>query len=133
MDRVAIIGYSGHAFVVLNVCKTIGLSVQFYCTPSEVTHSNPYQLAFLGDQESDLFDWNEVDQFVLGIGDNAVRCKLAEQILNAGKEILTVIHPSAIINDFAHIGKGSFLSSNSVVNTIATVGQNCIINTGAII
>lgn len=133
MDKVAIIGYSGHAFVVLDACEKIGVSVQFYCTPSEVKHSNPYQLTFLGDEENEFFEWNRVDKFVLGIGDNSVRSRLAERILNAGKEIITIIHPSAVINDFAHIGMGSFLSSNCVVNTLATVGRNCIINTGAII
>lgn len=133
MDKIAIIGYSGHAFVVLDACKKMGISVQFYCDRSEVNHNNPYQLTFLGDESSESFDWSRVDKFVLGIGDNKIRRRAADRIVSAGKEILTVVHPTVVINDFVHIGKGSFLSSNCVVNTLATVGQNCIINTGAII
>ncbi|WP_293912750.1 MULTISPECIES: acetyltransferase [unclassified Sphingobacterium] len=133
MDSVAIIGYSGHAFVVLDACRKMGIPVHFYCDRSKIKHNNPYQLTFLGDESSESFDWNRIDKFVLGIGDNNIRRRVAERIIDAGKEVVTVIHPAAVINDFVHIGKGSFLSSNCVVNTLATVGQNCIINTGAII
>lgn len=133
MDRIAIIGYSGHAFVVLDACKKAGLPVHFYCDRSRIEHSNPYQLTFLGDEGSKVFDWDEVDKLVLGIGDNNIRRIVADRIMETGKEIVTVVHPTAVINDFAYIGKGSFLSSNCVVNTLATIGKNCIINTGAII
>ncbi|SUJ13195.1 Maltose O-acetyltransferase [Sphingobacterium spiritivorum] len=133
MYRVAIIGYSGHAFVVLDACKKMGIPVHFYCDRSKTKHNNPYQLTFLGDEGSESFDWNGVDKFVLGIGDNNIRRRVAERIIEAGKEVVTVIHPTAVINDFVRIGKGSFLSSNCVVNSLASVGQNCIINTGAII
>jgi len=133
MDKIAIIGYSGHAFVVLDACNKIGLPVHFYCDRSKVKHNNPFQLKFLGDESSENFNWNEIDKFVLGIGDNTIRRRVAERIIEAGKDIVTVVHPTAIINDFAHISMGSFLSSNCVVNTLATVGRNCIINKGAII
>lgn len=133
MDKIAIIGYSGHAFVVLDACKKLGIPVQFYCDRIKIEHNNPYQLIFLGDESSETFNWNGIDKFVLGIGDNAIRMRVADQIVRVGKDIVTVVHPTAVVNDFAHIGKGSFLSSNCVVNTLATVGRNCIINTGAII
>lgn len=133
MGRIAIVGYSGHAFVVLDACKKMGIPVQFYCDQFKVKHNNPYQLTFLGDESIETFDWNAVDKFVLGIGDNSIRRIVADRIEGAEKEIVTVVHPTAVINDFAHIGIGSFLSSNCVVNTLATVGRNCIINTGAII
>ncbi|WP_164126598.1 acetyltransferase [Sphingobacterium luzhongxinii] len=133
MDRIAIIGYSGHAFVVLDACKKMGMPVRFYCDRSKIEHNNPYQLTFLGDEGDESFDWGRVDKFVLGIGDNSLRRKVAARVRNAGKELITIIHPSAVVNDFARIGDGSFLSSNCVVNTLAFVGKNCIINTGAII
>lgn len=133
MDRIAIIGYSGHAFVVLDACKKMELPVLFYCDRSEVKHNNPYQLTFLGDESSESFNWKEIDKFVLGIGDNNIRRQVADRIVGAGKDIVTVVHPTAVINDFALIGQGSFLSSNCVVNPLAIVGRNCIINTGAII
>lgn len=133
MKRIAIIGYSGHAFVVLDACKKMGLQVDYYCEQKVVTHRNPYQLAYLGDESSAAFDWDKIDGFVLGIGENTIRSKVAALILKKGKKLIDVVHPTAVVNDFVTIGSGTFLASNTVINPLATIGQSCIINTGTIV
>lgn len=132
MKNIAIIGYSGHAFVVLDACKKKGVEVQYYCELTEISH-NPYQLTYYGDETSPDFDWQNLDAFVLGIGENKIRDKVANLILLQNKEILNVIHPTAVINDFVSLGKGNFIGSNVNINPLVNIGNNCILNTGSII
>lgn len=129
---IAIIGYSGHSFVVLDAAKQMNLDVQYYCERNQVSF-NPFEINYLGAEGSASFDWNAVDQFILGIGDNKIRQKLADLIVSKKKKILNIIHPSSIISNYANFGTGNFVAANVTVNALAKIADNCILNTGCII
>ncbi len=131
-NSIAIIGYSGHSFVVLDAAKQMNLEVKYYCERNQATF-NPLDINYLGDEGSDSFDWNSVDQFILGIGDNKIRQKVANLILSKKKILLNVVHPSSIISNFATFGAGNFIAANVTINVLAKIGNNCILNTGCII
>lgn len=82
---IAIIGYSGHSFVVLDAAKQMSLNVEYYCERNETTF-NPFDINYLGDEESESFNWDLVDEFVLGIGDSRIRQKVANLILSKKKD-----------------------------------------------
>jgi len=129
---VAIIGYSGHSFVVLDAAKQMGLDVKYYCERNQVS-CNPFGLHCLGDEGSASFDWDSTDEFILGIGNNKIRQKVAALIVSKKKSLLNVIHPSAIISKYATFGKGNFFAANVVVNALAKIADHCILNTGCIV
>lgn len=131
-NSIAIIGYSGHSFVVLDAAKEMGLNVEYYCERNQVSF-NPFEINYLEDEGSESFNWNAVDEFILGIGDNRIRQKVAGLILSNGKEILNVIHPSSIISNYANFGMGNFIAANVTVNALAQIANNCILNTGCIV
>ncbi len=129
---IAIIGYSGHSFVVLDAAKLMGLDVEYYCERNQVSF-NPFEINYLGDEGSVFFDWRSIDQFILGIGDNRIRQKVADLILSQKKTILNVIHPSSIISNYATFGTGNFIAASVTVNALAKIADNCILNTGCIV
>lgn len=131
-NSIAIIGYSGHSFVVLDAAKQIGLDVAYYCERNQVSF-NPFDINYLGDEGSESFNWNVADQFILGIGDNKIRQRVADLILSKKKKILNVVHPSTIISNYAIIGTGNFIAANVTVNALAKIADNCILNTGCIV
>ena len=131
-NSIAIIGYSGHSFVVLDAAKQMGLDMEYYCERNQVSF-NPFEINYLGDEGSESFNWNAVDEFILGIGDNRIRQKVADLILSKKKAILNVIHPSAIISNYATFGTGNFIAANVTVNALAKIADNCILNTGCIV
>lgn len=131
-NSIAIIGYSGHSFVVLDAAKQMGLDVKYYCERNQVSF-NPFEINYLGDEGSEFFNWNVVDEFILGIGDNRIRQKVAGLILSKKKTILNVIHPSSIISNYATFGMGNFIAANATVNALAKIADNCILNTGCIV
>jgi sugar O-acyltransferase (sialic acid O-acetyltransferase NeuD family) len=131
-NSIAIIGYSGHSFVVLDAAKVMGLNVEYYCERNQVSF-NPFEINYLGDEGSESFNWNAVDEFILGIGDNRIRQKVAGLILSKKKAILNVIHPSSIISNYANFGMGNFIAANVTVNALAQVANNCILNTSCVV
>lgn len=131
-NSIAILGYSGHSFVVLDAAKEMGLDVLYYCEKNQ-NFFNPFEINYLGDEGSEYFNWNAVDGFILGIGDNKIRQKVADLIVTKKKSLLNVIHPSAIISNYATFGTGNFFAANVVVNALAKIADHCILNTGCIV
>lgn len=131
-SSIAIIGYSGHAFVVLDAAREADINIEYYCEISE-TPFNPFHLKYLGNERNTDFDWDVIDSFFIGIGDNNIRKKIAEFIISRNKEILNIIHPTSVISRFANFGTGNFVAANVIINALAKVGNFCILNTGCIV
>lgn len=132
MDKIAIIGYSGHSYVVLDACLKNNLSVSFYSDLSE-KNNDPFDLEYIGDESNSDFNWDLADAYILGIGDNNIREVIASRIFNNGKQVLNIFHPNSIIANFVTVGGGSYIGPQAVVNAFANIGICCIINSGAIV
>jgi sugar O-acyltransferase (sialic acid O-acetyltransferase NeuD family) len=131
--KVILIGYSGHAYVVLETALENGLDITGY-SDKEESDFDPYNLMYLGfEKKDDFIGWQKEVSFVIGIGDNALRQNIAHLIEIKGKTVETIVHKTAHISKSAEIGKGSFVNKNVVVNALAVVGKNVILNTGCIV
>ncbi|MBE8722045.1 acetyltransferase [Sphingobacterium pedocola] len=131
-NRIVIIGYSGHALVVLDAAIAMGLEIHGYCEPTAVVF-NPHALKYFGNESDGAFSWNNDVDFILGIGDNATRYKSAQRINKHNGRVLNVIHPASNIGSSVKIGNGNFVNVNACVNAFATIGDYCILNTGCIV
>ena len=71
--------------------------------------------------------------FCISIGNphGKVRLQIANLLKNEGLSPLTLIHPSAIIDETVIIGEGSQIMAGSVIQARAKIGNYCIINTKA--
>jgi sugar O-acyltransferase (sialic acid O-acetyltransferase NeuD family) len=67
----------------------------------------------------------------LGIGNNAARVMTLEALLDLGRRIETIVHPSAIVGNTVQIGAGSFLAAGSIITADTAIGRGAIINTAA--
>jgi len=131
--KIVLIGYSGHGLVVAETAKDMHMNLCFYAEKQAVTQ-NPYLLDYIGFEGDDAFSsWGESYDFILGIGNNAIRKKVAELILSKNKELLNVINTSANISEYTTIGQGNFIAKNVVINILAKIGDYCILNTGCVI
>ncbi len=132
-DNIAIIGYSGHAYVVIDTIRRAGRKVSFYCDKTTV-RQNPFQLEYLGfEGDYNFSGWRKEIDFLLGVGDNAIRHKIGLTVLKHNKQLLTPIHPTAVISEKAEIGLGTFIAAQATVNALARVGRFVILNTGCIV
>lgn len=68
-----------------------------------------------------------------GTGDNAPRRRLWDLARSKGFELLSVVHPSAVVSASASLGQGVCICPGAVVGAGARLGDNVIVNTGAIV
>lgn len=133
MDKYVVIGYSGHSYVVLDAAQKLGMKVIGY-TEKGKSEKNPYQLNYLGFEQDDKFSaWDKEYEFLLGIGDNRIREKVSELVLNKKEHLKTIIHPSSSIATNVYLGDGAFIASGTNINACSEIGRSVIVNTGSII
>ena len=128
MNRLIIVGAGGHGKVIADCALKCGYTDISFADD----HTTGDMLGFpvVGTvQDIECLNDGKTD-FIIGIGNNTVRKRIAEMYR---VNWVSIVHPSAQIAVHVSIGKGTAVMANAVINTCATVGEHCIINTNAVI
>lgn len=128
-NKVIILGAGGHAKVIADIIQKSGDDLIGFLDDNmdlpETIMGYPYlgTITEAGKLKND-------HSFIIGIGNNQIRKKIAEQLhLNW----YTAIHPHASIAMETTIGEGTVVMANAVINASSVIGRHCIINTAAVI
>ena len=124
---VAIVGYSGHAYVIIDILLSSGRLVTAYCD-QEAKEFNPYHLDYLG-RESDVVNKLKKFDFFACVGHNGIREKIHTQLSKYLGNPINAIHPSAVISASVKIGDGVMIAANATLNPLVEIGQGVICNT----
>ncbi len=139
MTKVIGFGAGGHAKVVIEILRAMGGFdvVGLVDVNDRLRGTTVLGVPVLGGE--DLVPSLAVDGIrhaFIGVGGNSstLRRRLVfDRIEIQHLQLVTAIHPSAIISPSAVIGAGATIMAGAIVNAEATVGPNAIINTGAIV
>ena len=128
MNRLVIIGASGHGKVIADIAEKVGYTeIVFLDDNPDMIACGCYAVVG-GCDKVDLY--KEAD-FVVAIGNFAFRRKIQSDLREKGFRVVSLIHPAAIIASNVEIGVGSGVMAGAVINPYAKIGQGCIINTCA--
>ncbi len=123
MKRIAIYGASGHGKVVADIARLNGYD----------------EIIYIDDGENDYMTFEEfLEQdlqipIAFGVGVNHIRAKLYQKCIENQLDIVTLIHPKAVIADNVTVRVGTVVMAGAVINSDATIGKCCIINTSSVI
>lgn len=123
-----LLGYSGHGYVVAEAALLQSIYLMGYAEAEKLAQ-NPYDLDYLGDETQSSFNWKDCQSYILGVGSNTIRSKMAQRAKENGGQCLRVIHPSASLAEKVEIGEGTFIARNVAVNPLVLIGENGILNT----
>ena len=123
MKKIAIYGASGHGKVVAEIARLNGYSTIIYIDDGQ----NEF-ISFEYFLEQDLGI-----PIAFGIGDNKIRAKLYQKCKDNHLEIVTLVHPNAIVSSSIEVAEGTVIMARVVVNSDANIGKCCIINTSCVI
>ena len=126
MEKLLLVGAGGFGRVVLEHASAL------------------YDCAFLDDGDATIIDgvhvigktddmasfYPEYTLLLVTIGNNALRERLYKKAESIGFMFPSIIHPSAYISPYAHIGSGCVILNNVVVQNNAKCGDGCILNPG---
>jgi len=130
MNRLAILGASGHGKVVADAAECMGWrSIEFFddAWPAITTIGN---WMVLGGTLELLARVEEFDGVLVAIGNNDVRQEKLNVLKSLGARLPVLVHPSATVSRYASIGAGSVVFASAVVNAYASVSDGAILNTG---
>lgn len=128
---VVVIGYSGHAYVAIDILHCAGRQVTGYCDQEEKQY-NPYQLIYLGREEEAIKKLGEFDYFP-SVGHNGIREKIFLQLSKSLGSPVNAIHPGALVASSVQTGSGVMIAANATVNPLVKIGDGVICNTACII
>lgn len=122
MDKLIVIGASGHGKVIADIAVRNGYSDIVFlddnpnireCAGFPVIGKTADVCCMDGDK-------------IVAIGNPAVRERIQSTI-----QTVTLVHPDAAISRRVTLGEGTVVMAGAVVNSDAVIGKGCIINTGA--
>ncbi|EKF54436.1 sugar O-acyltransferase, sialic acid O-acetyltransferase NeuD family protein [Galbibacter marinus] len=131
--NIYILGYSGHAYVVVESALSNNHTIQGYFD-TKANEDNPYRLTFCGNEkEVDLKAIVGDDYVFPTVGDNELRKKISETLEQYHFNQFTIIDKSAKVSKTAKINVSTYVSSGAIINARAVIGKACVINTAAIV
>nr|WP_040213538.1 acetyltransferase [Clostridium polynesiense] len=123
MNRLIIIGASGHGKVVADIAIKKGYTdIVFLDDDASLKECAGYPIVGKTTDAKDMFG-----DKIVAIGNADIRCEFQNQLDN----IISLIHPAAVISRRVHIGKGTVVMAGAIINSDTLIGDGCIINTGA--
>ena len=123
MRPLMIIGAGGHGKVVKDIARACGYQ--------QIGFLDDADLPGLAGKVCDYEDYISTSDFVIAIGNNAVRGRLFEELDKKNAIIVSLVHPYAAVSDSAVIGKGTVVVAGAVINADTVIGQGVILNTGS--
>jgi UDP-perosamine 4-acetyltransferase len=137
--RVLGVGAGGHAKVVLDILAAHGGwdVVGLLDADPALTGTRLSGVPVLGGDEllQPQYHGGVLHAFI-GLGgasDTRPKRRLYERVTSVGYDVVSAIHPSAVVSPFARLGAGATIGPLAVVGPDATLGENVIVNTGAIV
>ncbi|MCR4941301.1 MAG: acetyltransferase [Campylobacter sp.] len=116
--KIYIYGQSGHGFVCADIARACGYD----------------EIVFLDDKNELKFSENlPKADIIIAIGNNKIRQILDENVRSYGFNIVSLIHPSAVVSPSAVIEPGVVVMPKAVINAKAVIKRGAIINSGAVI
>lgn len=138
MKEIVFLGGGGHAKVLVDLVRIIG--------KYEITGILDFQLkkgtmilgipVLGGDDQLSVIFSNGIRTACVAVGsakDNGVRCRLFDVVRRAGFKIISLVHPNSIVSGESTISDGVQVMAGVTIQTNTFIGENTIINTGAII
>ncbi len=121
MNRLIIIGASGHGKVVADIAERNGYTNIVFLDDGDIKKCAGYPV--IGTTEDALtLDGDKI----VAIGNSLARRRIQSQF-----NTLSLIHPNAVIGNHVQIGNGTVIMAGAVVNPYSVVGEGCIINTAS--
>lgn len=71
--------------------------------------------------------------FAVTMGENKLRCQVADKLRLLGANTPNLIHPKAFVSPSASIGKGCFIHLNAKISTRCSLGNDCVIDFNSLV
>ena len=122
--NISIIGAGGHSKVIIDIiCELGNYNIVGIYDDNKIGYFSGIKI--IG--KITEIDNKKNDYFIIGIGNDKIRKKIAEEYHQL--KWATLIHPKTIIAKTATIKEGTVVCAGAIIQTEVEIGKHCIINT----
>ena len=126
--KINLFGAGDHGKVVWDMMQTMNLKVnKFYDDEPKENDFEGTEILTSGKV------WDSEGEFVISIGDNLTRKRIAHMLVQKGISFSNIISDKAILAPSVIMGSGNVVGHGAIVQIGSKIGSHCIINTGAIV
>ena len=138
LARVVGLGAGGHAAVMIEALRAAGgYEIVALTDPREGLWGTTVLGVRVVGGDDELAQYHQtVSHAFIGLGgasDNGPRRRLFELAQVQGFELVTVVHPTAVLSPSARLGSGATVLATAVISANSVLGENVIVNTAAIV
>jgi UDP-perosamine 4-acetyltransferase len=138
MRQVFGFGAGGHAKVVIDALRAVGgIEVVGLLDPSHQSGRLVMGVPVVGDDSVvDQLVARGVSRAFIGVGsvgETSIRKRLYELACRKNLEVISIVHPTAVVAPSVSYGAGLLVLAGAIVNAASTLGVNVLVNTGAIV
>ena len=131
MNRLAILGASGHGKVVADAALASGWKTVCFFDDDWPTVSAIGSWPVVGATPDLIRNHEQFDGAVVAIGANAARLCRQRELVHSGVMLVSIVHPSAVVSPYANVGVGTVICAGAIVGPFARLGEGCIVNSCA--
>ena len=126
-----VFGASGHAKVMIDIIEKQGAYRVVFLADDDagLKGADIYGYRIIGGRDELIA--SNIRQGIIAIGNNGARERVAAWLTAHGRELVSIIHPSAQIGRGVCIGSGSVVMAGAIINSDTGIGCNAIVNTRA--
>ncbi len=132
--EVLVVGAGGHAKVVIDVLRSGGWQVRAVFDDNACRHGSHFHDAPIAGGTADVATYaaqHGLQYFLVAIGANAIRLKIAAQLEAQGLQAVTAVHASAVLASSVRIEAGTVVMPGVCINADTRIGHHVIVNTRA--
>ena len=132
MKRLVIIGASGHGKVIADIALRCGYDEVVFLDDNPAVKTVGEYAVLGGSSLAHELSLEGYD-LVVGIGNAEIRARIQNKLEDASCNVVTLVHPSAVVAYDISIGTGTVVMAGVVIGAGAVIGDGCIINTSAVV
>jgi len=129
--KLALLGASGHGKVIAEMAELIGYSEVVFFDDAWPEQKKIENWLIKGSTQTLIQCKDQYDSCFVSIGSNLIRKRKQELLSYNGFNIVSLIHPTAIISRYSSVGAGTVIMAGAAINAFSNIGDGCVINTGA--
>jgi acetyltransferase EpsM len=130
-EKIAVWGASGHAKVVSDVLRQNGFEIAGFIDDQGAANDERQFCGAKVFPDAEGFLGAGVKKIFVAIGNNTVREEKSRLARAKGFELVSAVHPSAVLASDVELGTGTIVMAGAVINPGTIVGDHAIINTQA--
>jgi sugar O-acyltransferase (sialic acid O-acetyltransferase NeuD family) len=133
MSHIAILGASGHGKVIADIAELNGYKQVSFFDDAWPQKTQLDDWPIVGNTQALIEHLADFSACIIAIGNNTIRLQKQNELNKHDANLVSLIHPNAVVSRYSTIASGTVIMANAVVNAAAKIGQACIVNTSATI